>query len=91
MPLEISTKVIQCCAVTRELSVFVSRLTTLHLPYSKTTALPLISQFCDPHGNRYTLPLKLTARLVFVASSESETGRRRRMGEEGGLGEENGI
>ena len=91
VPLEISTKVIQCCAITRELSVFVSRLTMSHLTYSKMAALHSISQFCDPHGNRYTLPLKLTARLVFVASSESETGRRRRMGGEGGPGEEDGI
>lgn len=73
-------KVIQCHAVIRELDVFVSWFKTLHLTYSKTTSFPLISQFCDPHGNGHTLPQKLTARLVVVASSERETGKIRREG-----------
>lgn len=49
-------------------------------------SFPSISQFCDPHGNGYTLPQKLTARLVVVASSEREAGRRRR--ERGMMGSE---
>lgn len=67
---------IRKCIITRKLHAFVSRFKTLHLTYTETTSLPLISQFCDPHGNSHTLPQKLTARHVVVASSERETGRR---------------
>lgn len=75
MSLYSNTKVIKWHAITRELDVFVSWFKTLHLIYSKTTSFPLISQFCDPHGNSHTLPQKMTARLLVVASSEK--GKRR--------------
>lgn len=48
-------------------------------------SFPPISQFCDPHGNGYMPPQKLTARLV-VASSEMEAAGRRR--ERGKMGSE---
>lgn len=74
-------KVGQSHAVTREFDVFVSWFTMLHLTDGKTTSFPLISQFCDPHGNGHTLPQKLTTRLVFASSEKGG-----RQGEEGGNG-----
>lgn len=58
--------------------MFFSRFKSLHLTYRKRTSIPLISRFCDPHGNGHTLPQKLTARVDVVASSERETGEKKK-------------
>lgn len=54
------------------------------MTYSKKMYFPSLSHFSDPHGNGYTPPQKLTARLVVVAPSVREKGRKGEEQEEQG-------